>query len=423
MPRPRSSVPPPSAGRRGDAPHAHADEEALTIVRGARRTRPAVCRRPRPGLRVRGRRAGARGSRSPRRSARGPRRRRRGRRRCGRRRTWPCAPRTWPRTERCVSRATRVPSTQNSTLRTPWSSLAVAAMFRRRGECRPRRRRGERHGRRLVGGTGASALPAAPAGPAGTAIDVQPALAARRRRCPPRRSRGRSTVCWAEARPVYVFGDVHAAHAPPSSWHSNVAPDSLALKATVALEPGDMAGGAELDRRVRGLRVDRERARRRRGVGVARRVGRADRDAVGAVAQGGRRPRAGAARPRAGVDAALERRAALARREGERRGGVVGRTGSGPNRSWCRARWCRAAGAVLDRERAGRRRRVGVARGIGGADRDAVRAVGQRRRRPRAGALAHAAESTRHWNVEPASRRGEREGRRVVGGRAGRARA
>jgi hypothetical protein len=54
-----------------------------------------------------------------------------------------------------------------------------------------------------------------------------------------------STVCWARLRPVYVFGDVHAAHAPPSSRHANVAPDSLALKATVALEPGDRAGGAE----------------------------------------------------------------------------------------------------------------------------------------------------------------------------------
>ena len=44
---------------------------------------------------------------------------------------------------------------------------------------------------------------------------------------------------------MYVFGDVHAAHAPPSSRHSNVAPDSLALKATVALDPGDRTGGDE----------------------------------------------------------------------------------------------------------------------------------------------------------------------------------
>ena len=39
---------------------------------------------------------------------------------------------------------------------------------------------------------------------------------------------------------------MHAAHAPLSSRHSNVAPDSPALKVTVALEPGDRTGGAEL---------------------------------------------------------------------------------------------------------------------------------------------------------------------------------
>jgi hypothetical protein len=44
---------------------------------------------------------------------------------------------------------------------------------------------------------------------------------------------------------VYVFGDVHALQAPPSSWHSKVAPESGELKVSVALEPGDRTGGAE----------------------------------------------------------------------------------------------------------------------------------------------------------------------------------
>ena len=52
-------------------------------------------------------------------------------------------------------------------------------------------------------------------------------------------------VCWPSGRPVNALGDAHGAQAPPSSWHSKLTPPSAELKVTVALEPGDRAGGAE----------------------------------------------------------------------------------------------------------------------------------------------------------------------------------
>ena len=47
------------------------------------------------------------------------------------------------------------------------------------------------------------------------------------------------------ARPVYCFGDVHAAKAAPSSAHSNVEPDSFEENERIALVFWVEAGGPE----------------------------------------------------------------------------------------------------------------------------------------------------------------------------------
>ena len=74
------------------------------------------------------------------------------------------------------------------------------------------------------------------------------------------------------------------------------------------------------------------------------------------------------------VDAALERRAGLARGEGEGRRRVVGRAAPAPLSIV-------VSGAVgVDRERARGGRGVDVAGGVGGADVEGVRAVGRARR-------------------------------------------
>src|SRR3954451_25429571 len=56
-----------------------------------------------------------------------------------------------------------------------------------------------------------------------------------------------SNLCDPSARPLYAFGDVHAAHAPPSRRHWNVEPDSVdantklaKLVATVPLGPDEI---------------------------------------------------------------------------------------------------------------------------------------------------------------------------------------
>src|SRR5256886_8564743 len=60
-----------------------------------------------------------------------------------------------------------------------------------------------------------------------------------------------SDVCSSDlsARPLSAFGDVHAAHAPASSLHSNVAPATVALKPKLAaaLAVGPL-GPLEIDR-------------------------------------------------------------------------------------------------------------------------------------------------------------------------------
>ena len=88
----------------------------------------------------------------------------------------------------------------------------------------------------------------------------------------------------------------------------------------VALALADGAARAAGDRRVRRGRVDRERARRRRGVlQPAASVARTRNVWAPSASQRAARERRGAGRERRGVDAALERRAGLARRERERR--------------------------------------------------------------------------------------------------------
>jgi hypothetical protein len=87
--------------------------------------------------------------------------------------------------------------------------------------------------------------PGAEAGAPGNAIDVQLAPAGEASTLPAGSAARTPAVCPPSVRPVYVFGDVHAAHALSSSWHWKVAPESGELNVTVALEPGERAGGAE----------------------------------------------------------------------------------------------------------------------------------------------------------------------------------
>ena len=81
-------------------------------------------------------------------------------------------------------------------------------------------------------------------------------------------------VCEPSARPLYVWGEVHAVSAPPSSVQPKVEPVSVALKAKVADAEPTVPGRPRVDRRVGRRRVDRPGPAGRARVGVAGRVGR-----------------------------------------------------------------------------------------------------------------------------------------------------
>src|SRR6476469_2377958 len=74
----------------------------------------------------------------------------------------------------------------------------------------------------LAGGAGA--------GSPGGAIEVQPAVAGEASTLPAASVARTFAVCWPSGRPVNALGDVHGAQAPPSSWHSKLAPPSAELK-------------------------------------------------------------------------------------------------------------------------------------------------------------------------------------------------
>ena len=106
--------------------------------------------------------------------------------------------------------------------------------------------------------------------------------------------------------------------------------------------------------------------------------------------------RAGAARPGAAVEPAVERRAGLRRGERERALVRVGRVG--------RARGDRGVGRRdVDRPGERRRRRISVAGRVGGAHLDGVRAGGERGVRARAVQADQPPPSSWHSKVEPGS--------------------
>ena len=133
------------------------------------------------------------------------------------------------------------------------------------------------------------------------------------------------------------------------------------------------------------------------GVGVARGVGGADLEGVGAVAEAGVALRARAGAPAAASRLHSKRRAALVGAEREARAGRVGRIARlGGDR--------RVGRRGVDRPAEARRRRVGVACGVGRAHVEGVRAVGEAACSSSDSCMAlQAPPSRRHSNVEPPS--------------------
>ena len=181
-------------------------------------------------------------------------------------------------------------------------------------------------------------------------------------------------------------GDVQLprpAVAPVSRRHSNVEPVSLEENVNVAELRRDRAGRTGVDRRVRRRRVDRERARRGRRIGVAGRDG-AHREGVASRWPSSCRPAATCTRrtcrcPRACPDGTRTSSPALVD-VNVNDADVLFVVPVGPL-------VIVVSGAAVDTvKRAGRGRRVRVAGGVAGADVERVRAVGERADRARRGA-------------------------------------
>ena len=133
-----------------------------------------------------------------------------------------------------------------------------------------------------------------------------------------------------------------SANAPPSSRHSKPGPASDAVNEKLALVEFEAAGGEEVIVVFAGVVSTVKVNEAGRRVDVAGGVGRAHVERVGALRERAERERARRGRPRAAVEAHLERRARLGRAEREGRRRVLRRGGGRASRSSCRARPCRS---------------------------------------------------------------------------------
>ena len=144
----------------------------------------------------------------------------------------------------------------------------------------------------------------------------------------PAASFARTSKVWAASvRPVYDTGLEQLAKAPPSRRHSKPGPASEAMNEKLGARGVRVGGRGGGNRRVRGRRVDREDEGGRACVDVPGDIRRADVERVGVLGERAERQRARRRRPRAAVQAHLERRPGLGRAEREGRRRVLGRGG------------------------------------------------------------------------------------------------